>query len=276
MPTYRVLRGFSMSSTRSRFLQARAGDLVTPAELVSTGLTSTQVKGTAAWTVVSFNNSTRVVTLVPAVNDLRDWIVPGYIMRFTGSTPANSNYYTIETMLSANTFRTVETPPSSLTGGTITLYYPSGATISGYDSTGRTILAGHTHVQQCLNTLDTSVGGLTTNVTTLTNQSIKIYNSSGIITNPKKWVGRVQNNTGTSALTVNYASAGFTTVYSVVATAERNTTLVSEVPIASIRSYTTTSAIIQFVDSAGILIGGQGLEFTTSNGNFVHLEVTGI
>lgn len=216
------------------------------------------VDGMSALPLISFNSGTRVATLTYGLGLQESLIFVGCQVAFSALPGAA---YTVEAVLSETTFRTVETPPSSPSTGTLTFYYPPGATRVGVNQTPLTgLLSGQTTVQGCLEVLDSF--------------HMSWYDASGVLIRPKVFVGRF--NAPAAANTLSIAAAGFTSILLVQATPERNTSTVADVPLASIRSYTTASVVVQLVESSGILIGGQGLEYSVHPTTYVHLMVVGL
>ncbi len=99
--------------------------------------------------------------------------------------------------------------------------------------------------------------------------------------NRKRFIGQATTNgsgVATFEATLDGLSTGlpiFTTIDSIIATAQNNTAVVGNVPIASVKAITNGKSItVNVVESAGILVGGQGLEFSGS-GITVYLQVEG-
>lgn len=250
-----------MSVTKLRYTQVDPTSAVALNESKSRGLNNTSVIGLpTSFTLSSVNSGTRIASFVSPINEVSQFLVPGYLVKFNGTTPVDNAYYTLQTAISDTQVQVVETPPASLTGGTVSFYYPSGASIVGVDNTGYVALSGVTQTQQALNILD--------------DRAVRIYTSGGLQSNLKVWTGR-QQSTASSTVTFDISSAGFSTIISIQATAERNTSTLGDVPLANVRSYTTSSVVVQLVESTGIILGGQGLEFSASTSNFVHLLVIG-
>lgn len=94
----------------------------------------------------------------------------------------------------------------------------------------------------------------------------------------KIWTGRIA--VTASGAVVDYSNAGFSSVSNIQVTTEANTTLVPSIPLASIRNFTNTSAIINLLlsGSTTVVVGGlvNGLTAATGlTGTFVHVTVTG-
>ena len=112
----------------------------------------------------------------------------------------------------------------------------------------------------------------------------KFYNSTGILNQTiKKWVGIITPTTS-SGFSIDISSAGFTTISNIQIQVERNSTVVSDIPIVSIKSRTTSSIVVNLaqtntatVSIAGInVLSGLPLIFATNLSNILlHVEVTG-
>lgn len=246
-----------MAKTRLRERQIDPSAVISHAEALARSL-NTVLDGMTGLTVTSFTLETRVAVVSYGPGLLSSLVTPGKQVTFTALPGV---IFTVEAVLTDASFRTVQAPASTISSGTCTFYQPPGATIVGVNQTPLTgLLSGQTTVQGCLEVLDA--------------RGTRWYNTSGLITRPKVFVGRF--NTPAAANTLDISAAGFSSILSVQATAERNTTTLGDVPLANIRSYTTTQVIVQLVESTAILIGGQGLEFSANANNFVHLVVVGL
>lgn len=101
----------------------------------------------------------------------------------------------------------------------------------------------------------------------------RIYNSAGLITSPKVWVGS-DTTSGSGIFSVNISSAGFTNIYSVTATAFLAGSNNSNAPLASLRSISPTTVTGLCVESTTIVLGGEALT-DVSAGILVYITVVG-
>lgn len=123
-------------------------------------------------------------------------------------------------------------------------------------------------------------------VMTNTNMSVpKVYkynagSAPGLSDFPIEFIGSATTNSSgvaTIQLTTDGTSGGsalFSSVRSIQVSAGNNTSTLTDVPLASVKSFDGKTLTVNVVNSAAILLGGQGLEFAGS-GITVYVTVVG-
>lgn len=114
-----------------------------------------------------------------------------------------------------------------------------------------------------------------TNDITLTAPNVpRVYNSGGLVTSPKIWVGSTTTTGG--AWSINFASAGFTGVPNVTATAELSTATVQDRAWATL-STTPTATTAAGYGLRGINLSGNGATVrTVPDGTVVYITAIGV
>jgi len=111
--------------------------------------------------------------------------------------------------------------------------------------------------------------------------AVKMYNTSGLVSGKPTKMFVDTFTVSSSSQTLDISPAGFTRILSVSVQPELNTSTASQMPIASIKSYTTTSITVNFIQSnsqtisilGAVAIGLQSLQ--SFNGTRVHVQVCG-
>lgn len=116
--------------------------------------------------------------------------------------------------------------------------------------------------------------------TNWTNQTLplpQIYNSGGLISNLKAWIG-TDTTDANGAWSVDISSASFSNIIAAQVTPQRNSANIGSIPLASIETFSTSLVTGYVVESklTGVLLGGsiEGLEFAPS-GVLVSIVVWG-
>jgi hypothetical protein len=102
-----------------------------------------------------------------------------------------------------------------------------------------------------------------------------MYNSAGLLTNPKIWVGTATTN-ASGVFTAAINSAGFASILNVQANCVLAGSNSTNAPIATIQTATTSTITGLCVESAAVsALGGNGLTNVPS-GRLVYITVTGL
>jgi hypothetical protein len=98
-----------------------------------------------------------------------------------------------------------------------------------------------------------------TNWVNIANTAAKIYTSAGQVSAPKVWMGTATTVSG-GTFSVSISSASFTTVTSVLVTAQLSGSTAATAPIATVQTSSTTTITGIVVESATVILGGSGLQ----------------
>jgi hypothetical protein len=112
-----------------------------------------------------------------------------------------------------------------------------------------------------------------TNWVNIANNSSRTYNSGGLVSSPKVWVGTGTTIAGGS-FSVDISSAGFAAVTCAQVTAQLSGSAASNAPIATLRTTSTTTITGLVVESNTVLLGGEALS-TVGSGIVVNVTVMG-
>ncbi len=112
-----------------------------------------------------------------------------------------------------------------------------------------------------------------TSTATLWSDSSTLYNSSGLVANPKTWVGSATSN-GSGVFSVTITSAGFTNIYSVNCSAILGGSTNANAPIATLQTVSTSTITGLVVESSTVVVMNEALDVVTG-GVVVYITVHG-